>query len=110
MITYGHAAFEGGGSGPSGFSGFQAGGGFSDIFEDLFSEFTGGSRRSNTTSSNRGSDLRFNLEVSLSEAYSGIKKLSNLRLQLNVIHAMEQALQEEKLAYLRVLLVKEVVK
>ena len=39
--NYGHAAFEGGGAGASGFSGFQAGG-FSDIFEDLFSEFTGG--------------------------------------------------------------------
>ncbi len=77
--NYGHAAFEGGGSGPGGFSGFQAGGGFSDIFEDLFSEFTGGSRRSNTTNSNRGSDLRFNLEVSLSEAYSGIKKTVKLR-------------------------------
>lgn len=77
--NYGHAAFEGGGSGPGGFSGFQAGGGFSDIFEDLFSEFTGGSRRSNTTSSNRGSDLRFNLEVSLSEAYSGIKKTVKLK-------------------------------
>ena len=77
--NYGHAAFEGGGSGPSGFSGFQAGGGFSDIFEDLFSEFTGGSRGSNTTNSNRGSDLRFNLEVSLSEAYSGIKKTVKLK-------------------------------
>lgn len=77
--NYGHAAFEGGGSGPGGFSGFQAGGGFSDIFEDLFSEFTGGSRRSNTTNSNRGSDLRFNLEVSLSEAYSGIKKTVKLK-------------------------------
>ncbi len=77
--NYGHAAFEGGGSGPSGFSGFQAGGGFSDIFEDLFSEFTGGSRRSNTTNNNRGSDLRFNLEVSLSEAYSGIKKTVKLK-------------------------------
>ena len=77
--NYGHAAFEGGGSGPGGFSGFQAGGGFSDIFEDLFSEFTGASRRSNTTNNNRGSDLRFNLEVSLSEAYSGIKKTVKLK-------------------------------
>ncbi|MBF96086.1 MAG: Chaperone protein DnaJ [Alphaproteobacteria bacterium MarineAlpha9_Bin4] len=76
--NYGHAAFEGGGSGASGFSGFQAGG-FSDIFEDLFSEFTGGSRRSNTTSNNRGGDLRYNLGVSLSEAYSGIKKTIKIR-------------------------------
>ncbi len=75
--NYGHAAFEGGGQGAGGFSGFQAGG-FSDIFEDLFSEFTGGSRSSNT-SSNRGADLRYNLNVSLSEAYSGIKKTVKIR-------------------------------
>ncbi len=75
--NYGHAAFEGGGQGAGGFSGFQAGG-FSDIFEDLFSEFTGGSRSSNTTS-NRGADLRYNLNVSLSEAYSGIKKTVKIR-------------------------------
>ena len=76
--NYGHDAFEGGGTGPGGFSGFQ-GGGFSDIFEDLFSEFTGGSRRSNATSNNRGSDLRYNLGVNLSEAYSGIKKTIKIR-------------------------------
>ena len=75
--NYGHAAFEGGGAGAGGFSGFQAGG-FSDIFEDLFSEFTGGSRSSNATS-NRGADLRYNLSVSLSDAYSGIKKTIKLR-------------------------------
>ena len=66
---YGHDAFRQGGGG-QGFGDF--GGGFSDIFEDLFSEFTGGSRRSNT-SSNRGADLRYNMNVSLSDAYSGIK-------------------------------------
>ena len=75
--NYGHAAFEGGGSGPGGFSGFQAGGGFSDIFEDLFSEFTGGSSRRSNSASNRGADLRHNLGVSLSEAYAGIKKTIN---------------------------------
>ncbi len=75
--NYGHAAFEGGGPGAGGFSGFQAGG-FSDIFEDLFSEFTGGSRRSNS-SSNRGADLRYNMNVSLSDAYSGIKKTIKIR-------------------------------
>ena len=46
---FGHDAFTGGmgnaaGGGP-GFSGFSGGGSFSDIFEDLFSEFTGGRRQ-----------------------------------------------------------------
>ena len=74
---FGHAAFEGGGpGGAGGFSGFQ-GGGFSDIFEDLFSEFTGGSRSERT--SNRGSDLKYNLQISLEEAYSGIEKKVKIR-------------------------------
>ncbi len=72
--NYGHAAFEGGGPG-NGFSGFQ--GGFSDIFDDLFSEFTGSGRRSNTNQ--RGSDLKFNLSVSLTEAYTGIEKMIKVR-------------------------------
>ena len=77
--NYGHAAFDGGSQGAGGFSGFQAGGGFSDIFEDLFSEFTGSSRRSNTNTNARGSDLRYNLAINLSEAYSGTKKTVKLR-------------------------------
>jgi len=72
--NYGHAAFDGSGGG-NGFSGFQ--GGFSDIFDDLFSEFTGSSRRPSTE--HRGSDLKFNLTVNLSEAYSGVNKTIKIR-------------------------------
>ena len=72
--NYGHAAFENGGAG-NGFSGFQ--GGFSDIFDDLFSEFTGSSRRASTNQ--QGSDLRFNLSVSIAEAYSGLNKTIKIR-------------------------------
>ena len=73
--NYGHAAFEGGGA-ANGFSGFQ-GGGFSDIFEDLFSEFTGGGR--NETANTRGSDLKFSLTVDLNEAYFGTSKTIKIR-------------------------------
>ena len=69
---YGHAAFEqgGGGFGAGGFSG--AGGGFSDIFEDIFGEMMGGARRSARSGGReRGADLRYNMEVSLEEAYAG---------------------------------------
>jgi molecular chaperone DnaJ len=66
---FGHAAFEqGGGHGPGGF-GFAAGG-FADIFDEMFGEFMGGGRRGQGGPS-RGSDLRYNLEVSLEEAYRG---------------------------------------
>ncbi|MBV8133876.1 MAG: molecular chaperone DnaJ [Alphaproteobacteria bacterium] len=66
---FGHAAFEQGGRhGPGGF-GFAAGG-FADIFDEMFGEFMGGGRRGQGGPS-RGSDLQYNLEISLEEAFRG---------------------------------------
>lgn len=66
---FGHAAFEnGGGRGASDF-GFNFSSGFADIFDEMFGEFTGGRRGGNAAS--RGADLRYNLEVSLEEAFQG---------------------------------------
>ncbi|MCH9754133.1 MAG: molecular chaperone DnaJ [Alphaproteobacteria bacterium] len=77
---YGHSAFQGGGGGHPGgnpfgaggfgSSGFDFGGGgnFSDIFEDLFG---GGGSGKRTSTQARGTDLRYNLQVSLEEAFSG---------------------------------------
>ena len=75
--NFGHAAFENGGGGQGGFGGFGGfnGSDFSDIFEDFFGDFGGGGRRSNRrSSSNRGSDLRYDLSVTLEEAYAGKKQ------------------------------------
>jgi molecular chaperone DnaJ len=71
---FGHAAFEGGGGG-GGFSGFDTSS-FSDIFEDFFSDFTGGSSRSSgrRSSGNRGNDLRYDVSISLEDAYKGLDK------------------------------------
>ena len=74
--NFGHAAFENGGGGKGGFSGF---GGFSstdfsDIFEDFFSDFGGNRRNSRRNSNNRGSDLRYDLSITLEEAYTGKKQ------------------------------------
>jgi molecular chaperone DnaJ len=71
---FGHAAFEGGGGG-GGFSGFDTSS-FSDIFEDFFSDFTGGSSRSSSrrSSGNRGNDLRYDVSISLEDAYKGLDK------------------------------------
>jgi molecular chaperone DnaJ len=72
--NFGHAAFENGGGSQGGFGGF-GGSDFSDIFEDFFGDFGGGGRRnSRRSSNNRGSDLRYDLSITLEEAYSGKKQ------------------------------------
>ena len=71
--NFGHAAFENGGGGRGGFGNFDFSSNFSDIFEDFFGEGFGGGRRSRK-SNNRGSDLRYDLSISLNEAFSGKKQ------------------------------------
>ncbi|WP_343564485.1 molecular chaperone DnaJ [Kiloniella sp. b19] len=67
---YGHAAFENGGGPGAGAGGFDfGGGGFADIFEEMFGGFGGGGRRSGGPQ--RGSDLRYNMQISLEEAFHG---------------------------------------
>jgi len=71
--NFGHAAFENGGGGRGGFGNFDFSNSFSDIFEDFFGEGFGGERRSRR-SNNRGSDLRYDLSITLEEAYTGKKQ------------------------------------
>ncbi|NCF48559.1 MAG: molecular chaperone DnaJ [Bacteroidetes bacterium] len=71
----GHAAFDnagagGGGFGASGFGG--GGGGFSDIFDQMFSEFSGRGRASQPD--HAGNDLRYDMNVSLEEAFTGVQR------------------------------------
>lgn len=67
---FGHAAFENGGAGGFGGGGFGGGAGFADIFDEMFGDFMGGRQRSGGGPS-RGSDLRYNLEISLEDAFKG---------------------------------------
>lgn len=78
---FGHAAFENGGMGQQGGFGQEFGfnSSFADVFDDLFSEFVGG-RRSNQR--NRGSDMRYNLEITLEEAHNG--KAAEIRVPSSV--------------------------
>lgn len=84
---FGHRAFENGN--PSG-----ASGGFSsaqssdfsntdmnDIFGDFFSDFMGSGRKKESakSSQSRGSDLKYNLDITLEEAFTGIEKKINFR-------------------------------
>ncbi|EJM99961.1 molecular chaperone DnaJ [Phyllobacterium sp. YR531] len=67
---FGHAAFENGGMGGGGFGGGGSGG-FADIFEDIFGEMMGGGRQRRSGGRERGADLRYNMEITLEEAYAG---------------------------------------
>ncbi|MEM5476596.1 molecular chaperone DnaJ [Pacificibacter sp. AS14] len=77
---YGHAAFEQGGMGGGGRPGAGHGQGdfgsaFSDVFDDLFGDFMGGQQRGGGRSrAQRGSDLRYNMRISLEDAYAGTQK------------------------------------
>ena len=73
---FGHAAFEHGHGASAGGAGFRGGpdfaSAFSDVFDDLFGDFMGGGRgRGGAQRSQRGSDLRYNLRLTLEEGYRG---------------------------------------
>ena len=75
---FGHAAFEGGGGPGQGGFDFSGGfsGGFADIFDEMFGEFMGGRRGpggGGGRGGQRGADLRFNMEISLEDAFRGKK-------------------------------------
>ncbi|MDD3182091.1 MAG: molecular chaperone DnaJ [Alphaproteobacteria bacterium] len=77
---YGHAAFEQGGmgGGAGGFGGFDFSGGFGDIFEEMFGEILGGGggrrRAGPDQAGQRGSDLRYDMSITLDEAFKGTDK------------------------------------
>ncbi|WP_238367566.1 molecular chaperone DnaJ [Mesobacterium pallidum] len=82
---FGHAAFEGGMGGGGGRRPGGAGGqgdfasAFSDVFDDLFGDFMGGrGGPGGRQRAARGADLRYNLRVTLEEAYSGLQKTINV--------------------------------
>ena len=89
---FGHQAFEGGaGGGARGPGGAGFGPGFnssmSDMFEDLFGDFMGGAggrqqKGRGASGAQRGSDLRYNLEINLTEAFTG--KTAQVRVPSSV--------------------------
>ncbi|MFT5757452.1 MAG: molecular chaperone DnaJ [Alteromonadaceae bacterium] len=64
---YGHAAFEQGGNGGGG----HRGGGFGQDFGDIFGDIFGGGRGGRQQRQQQGSDLRYNLDLTLEEAVRG---------------------------------------
>ena len=75
---YGHAAFANGGAGGPGF-----GNDFSDFMSDIFENFFGEARgRRNPGGRERGADMRYNLEITLDDAYQG--KNAELKIPTSV--------------------------
>ncbi|WP_324753091.1 molecular chaperone DnaJ [Roseovarius sp. Pro17] len=80
---FGHAAFEGGmggggGQRPGGPGQGDFASAFSDVFDDLFGDFMGARGGGGRQRAARGSDLRYNMRVTLEEAYLGLQKTINV--------------------------------
>ena len=79
---FGHAAFEQGAAGPGG-AGFASG--FADIFDEMFGDFVSRAGGGRQTGGGRaqGADLRYNMEVTLDEAFAG--KKAKIRIPTSVL-------------------------
>ena len=81
---YGHAAFEGGMGGGHPGGGFGGGNqgdfasAFSDVFDDLFGDFMGQRGGGGRQRATRGADLRYNMRITLEEAFAGAQKTINV--------------------------------
>ena len=81
---YGHAAFDQNGGAGGGGGGFHPGAGgfdfnfqsgnFSNIFDEMFGDMMGGRRQGQPQANTRGSDLRYNMEISLETAFAGAQE------------------------------------
>jgi molecular chaperone DnaJ len=85
---FGHAAFDGTGGGGGGGGGFSPdfGSSMADIFDDLFGEFMGRGGRGQPGAGGgreRGADLRYNLEITLEEAFAG--KAATIKVPTSVV-------------------------
>jgi molecular chaperone DnaJ len=86
---FGHAAFDGGMGGgfrPGAQGGAQGGAdfasAFSDIFDDLFGNMGQGGQRARGPRASRGSDLRYNMKITLEDAWKG--KQATIRVPASV--------------------------
>jgi molecular chaperone DnaJ len=74
---FGKAAFQnGGGQDPFGSAGFE---GFSDIFSTIFGDFM--DPRGARQNAARGADLRYDVELSLEEAFTGVEKTITIQAE-----------------------------
>ena len=79
---FGHAAFENGMGGHPHAFGADFSASMSAMFDDLFGEFMGQRRPRQRSARERGADLRYNMEITLAEAYEG--KSAQIRVPTSV--------------------------
>ena len=77
---FGHAAFEGAGAGHPGAGDFGFYASFADVFDDILGDFMGGRR--SASGRNRGNDVRFNMQITLEDAFQG--KKADIRVPASV--------------------------
>jgi molecular chaperone DnaJ len=77
---FGHAAFDGSAGGHGFGNDFTSS--MSSIFDDLFGDFMGGGRGRGRGGRGRGADLRYNMEITLEESYSG--KAAQIRVPTSI--------------------------
>jgi curved DNA-binding protein len=76
----------------------KGGGGFSDVFENIFGGRTGRQGRRNTPFA--GDDLRAEMEISLDEAYQGVTRLFSVNNQSLSIH-LKPGIKDEQVLKLK---------
>ena len=80
---FGHQAFEGGSaahhSAHAQHGGFQGTSGFNSVFEEMFGEFMGDGHGPRQARAQKGNDLRYDMELSLEEAFTGLHKIITMR-------------------------------
>ena len=77
---FGHAAFDGAAGGHGFGNDFTSS--MSSIFDDLFGDFMGGGRGRGRGGRGRGADLRYNMEITLEESFSG--KAAQIRVPTSI--------------------------
>jgi molecular chaperone DnaJ len=68
---FGHEGLNGGMGGGRQQGGFDFAGGFAEMFDEMFGDFMGGGRGRRRNPGQRGADLRYDLEITLEEAWAG---------------------------------------
>ena len=79
---FGHSAFEGGGPGAGGFGGGQGFSDLGDIFETIFGA-TGFGGAGRGRQQRRGADLRYDMEITLEEAFTG--KTEEITIEVSAV-------------------------